>query len=291
MDFINNIFGKKEHWGFSSVASHIGLDSQSLFLKNFKKVGDFEDEIRESILFITAGVDDGSGEGNMKIKDSSYNAADRMTPIGRWNEYCRDTKKQMRENGEAYETNAMQDYIKRRYDTCPYAFSEITKKFEADIATKDEDIKVLEERNATLVTEKNSLQSRLDELNAQNEEDTKAVAGLTKKTDNVGEDVFLPNKMIDNFAPFKNVEHLTMREKANQWVEQQNIIRRDYISRLDNIQSEVDLEIEDTLNNVNKLSNYKTLVLITLYIIKTVILVILLFIGWFAIKMIRERDS
>ena len=129
MDFINNIFGKNEHLGgyvrraSKAASASIGMDSQSLFLKSFKKIGDFESEMRESILFTTAGVDN----GNMKLRDSSYKAADHMKPIGRWNEYCTDTKRQMRKDGDAYKPNAMQRYIKRRYDLCPVAFSEVIK--------------------------------------------------------------------------------------------------------------------------------------------------------------------
>ena len=286
MDFINNNCGKKEHF-FSRVASYVGLDAETQFLQKFKEVGDFWPERKESILFITAGVDDGSGLGNMKIKDSSYNHDNvRMAPIGRWNDQCNYPR--------------MKQYIKRRYDTCPDAFSDITDPLVKPLEKNLRDTKGLLTAARNTITSKQEIIDVLrediqDRIN-KNKDNKEELARLNELMEKTSEKVGLPivtntEGNEDNFAPFKNVEHLTMRDKANMWVEQQNIIRRDYISRLDNIQSEVDLDIEDTLNNVNKLSNYKTLVLITLFIIKTVILVILLFIGWFAIKMIRERDS
>lgn len=290
MDFINNIFGKKEHWGSivseasRGVSSSIGLDAETLFLKKFKNVGDFESEMRESILFTTAGVDN----GNMKIKDSSYNAAE-IDPIGRWNEYCRDTKRQMRKDGDAYKPNAMQQYIKRRYDLCPVAFSEVIKPTAEQLEDVKADLDEAIEQIDRTEEEKQQAQKKSRETQEEMDKQAENVANITDNANAVASEVFWPNKMIDNFAPFKNVEHLTMREKANQWVEQQNIIRRDYISRLDNIQSEVDLEIENTLNNGNKLLNYKRFTRATIFLIKVAILTIIIFIGWYMVKMIRER--
>ena len=286
MDFTNNIFGKKEHLGGyvrraassvkKAVGAHLGLDAETLFLQRFKGVGDFWPERKESILFITAGVNDGSGLGNMKIKDSSYNHKNvRMHPIGRWKQNCNYPR--------------MKKYIKKRYDTCKGAFSEITDPLNEQITQKDTEIGFLIQERNRLKEERRELKDIITELNIQNKKDGKAMIFLDSKIDKVGKDIFLPNKMIDNFAPFKNVEHLTMREKANQWVEQQNIIRRDYISRLDNIQSEVDLEIENTLNNGNKLLNYKRFTRATIFLIKVAILTIIIFIGWYIVKMIRER--
>ena len=260
------------------------MDPQSLFVKNFKKVGDFEKEMRESILFITAGVDN----GNMKIKDSSYRGAD-MDPIGRWNEYCRDTKRQMRKNGDAYVSNAMQDYIKRRYDSCPAAFSKVIKPTAEQLEDAQADLDEAIEQIDRTEEAKQRAQRQQRETQEEMDKQAENVANINDFANSVANEVFWPNKMIDNFAPFKNVEHLTIREKANQWVEQQNVIRKDYISRLDNIQSEVDLEIENTLNNGNKLLNYKRFTRATIFLIKVAILTIIIFIGWYMVKMIRER--
>ena len=179
----------------------------------------------------------------------------------------------------------------------------IIKKQKQDIQKIDKDIqkkdKEIEGKDTLLVAAEGEI-NQLEDLNEivngqnkylkdQNKKSAVSVSEVTSKVKAFANEVFWPNKMIDNFAPFKNVEHLTMREKANQWVEQQNIIRQDYISRLDNIQSEVDLEIENTLNYGNKILNYKKLTRATIFLIKIAILTIIIFIGWYMVKMIRER--
>ena len=61
-----------------------------------------------NLLFITAGVDDGSGKGNMKIKDKSYKNEKWTQLVGGMN--IAEIQKQMREDGDDYVSNAMQIY-------------------------------------------------------------------------------------------------------------------------------------------------------------------------------------
>ena len=91
----------------------------------------------------------------------------------------------------------------------------------------------------------------------------------------------------ENFSG--TVEHMGITEKTQNWIDLQKLIRDDYINHLDKIQSDIDLEIETALNNGATLINYKRFTRATIFLIKIAILTIIIFIGWYIVKMVRER--
>ena len=136
-----------------------------------------------------------------------------------------------------------------------------------------------------LTDENKNLKNKNDSLKVGSEGQAKLISKLG--------DLFKPSAG-EEFVPFATVEHLqeqkTILDNANKWVEEQKLIRSDYMGNINDLLSQADTGIQDIYSKAKRIDDYKVRLYLTHIAIRVVLVGIIVFLAGFGIKIIIEKS-